>query len=589
MPYSARRKDSQSFWFEQRIPRDLLPRLRGREIIIQFPPMKDAREVLVQCRVRDAVRFSLRTTDNDVRLARTGLAIAYLQSLYEAARNGPKSLTPKQLVALSGEVYRLYATKFDENPGSPSAWAAWKSFNRAALEGRLANAPPIEVGAVPADELAARDAFGQNLTAGVNALSRSDGEIGLESRFGKLTSWVLTIHGLEVDSATRLVLLREVARAAQDAGWRNKRASEGDWSPDPNEKRFPPIAALTPSTSVTLADLFDRWKAEAKPAASTITTWRGSVRRFASHVKNKDAASITREDVIGWKDALLAEGLKAKTIRDGHLAAIRRLFAFGIDNRILQTNPAQGVRVALRRRAGEGRQPYTDEEVARLLALARAERNEARRWLPWLATLTGARIGELAQLRGANIRKVDGVLVLELRPAPDGGSFKNEGSERFVPLHPALVKEGFGSFVESKGSGPLFYTGRVRKGRQESSRHASKGVTNRLAGWIRASGFNDPRKAPSHALRRWFKITADRVGIATAHSDIIQGHSARTEGDGYRRAGISMATVAELIAKIPVPLLDEEVSLGEPALFDTSTASPEPITEAVSTVLPLSR
>ena len=93
---------------------------------------------------------------------------------------------------------------------------------------------------------------------------------------------------------------------------------------------------------------------------------------------------------------------------------------------------------------------------------------------------------------------IDGIHVLELRPAEDGGSFKNEGSERTVPLHPAIIAEGFLDFVKVRGKGPLFYG---RSSGDPTRKHASKGVSNRVGEWVRASGFTDTRKDPNHALR----------------------------------------------------------------------------------------
>src|SRR5690606_22292015 len=95
---------------------------------------------------------------------------------------------------------------------------------------------------------------------------------------------------------------------------------------------------------------------------------------------------------------------------------------------------------------------------------------------------TGARIGELAQLWGSRIKEIDGIPAMVLAPAEDGGSLKNEGSERTVPLHPALIEQGFLDFVKARGTGPLFYR---KSSGKPAKKHASKGVTNRLAGWVR--------------------------------------------------------------------------------------------------------
>ena len=201
-------------------------------------------------------------------------------------------------------------------------------------------------------------------------------------------------------------------------------------------------------------------------------------------------------------------------------------------------------------------QPYTDEEVARILALADKEMHPARRWLPWLMAFSGARVGEVAQLWGQRIVEIDGIPLMKIAPAEDGGSLKNEGSERDVPIHPAIVKRGFLKFVAQRGGGPLFYRGGRRSPRspegKASGRHASKGVANQLAGWIRSKGFTNQRKAPSHAFRHWFKTTCLNLGIQETIADAIQGHAGRRgEADTYRH--VSLAMKMRAIKRIPVP------------------------------------
>lgn len=146
------------------------------------------------------------------------------------------------------------------------------------------------------------------------------------------------------------------------------------------------------------------------------------------------------------------------------------------------------------------------------------------------------------------MRVVNGILIMELRPAEDGGSLKNEGSERQVPLHPALLAAGFMKFVEEKQHGPLFYGRPSGKG----ARHPSKGVVNHLGDWIREQpGFDNPRKAPSHAFRHWWKSMASRVGIPDSRADAIQGH--KTQGEAARYRHIDLKTKKEDIDRIPIP------------------------------------
>jgi integrase len=308
-------------------------------------------------------------------------------------------------------------------------------------------------------------------------------------------------------------------------------------------------------TPLTFESLWIRWEREAKPAPSTISTWWGYVTQFQRHLGHDDPRRVTPDDVVAWEDALLARGLTS--VRDGHLAAVKTLFNYGVRNRLLKRNPAQGLTTARKTQAGKRRLPYDDDEVARLLSLADRETRPSRRWLPWLTVLSGARVGEVAQLWGNRVVEIEGIPVMKIAPAPDGGTIKNVGSERDVPIHPAIIERGFLDFVESRVAGPLFYTGRKMK-REAGGRppkHASKGVANHLASWIREQGFCDPRKDPSHALRHWFKSKCLALGVQDSVVDAIQGHTLKG-GAAATYRHISLRTMADAINQIPAPITE---------------------------------
>lgn len=548
MARATTRNDSSAGQFYERVPADLRDRIRGKILLVELPAVGSLPPVTVSATAGTFLRFSLRAADPAAVKYRQVAASEQVNRQYEAFRKGPTGLTHKQLVALSGEVYRLYIDQFQENPGTPDQWAAVKAFNRAASEGRLLIVPVASLNDLDT-VFAAEATFGADLTLGINALPRSESAPALEARFGWQTNWVLTKHGLMVDAETRTRLLTLVGSAMTDAAWQLKRNAAGDYSPDPKADRFPKFEAT--GSGLSLEALFDKWKAETKPSASTLSTWRGlPLASLKDHLANKssDVRRIEPEDIIAWKDAIVARGLAAKSINGTYLGMANAIFNYAVMNRLMAANPAAGVRVAGRARAGTGQLPYENAEVARLLDLAQKEARPDRRWLPWLAASTGARIGELAQLWGSRVKEIDGIPVIVLAPAEDGGSLKNEGSERTVPIHSTLIEQGFLEFVKGRGTGPLFYrksSGKLTK------KHASKGVTNRLAGWIREAGFDDPRKAPNHAFRHWFKSAAVRVGISDSMADAIQGHAGKTVASRYRH--FSIKGMADAIALLPLP------------------------------------
>ncbi|HEY8383847.1 MAG TPA: DUF6538 domain-containing protein [Microvirga sp.] len=216
MTYVNKRPDSSLCQFRMRVPRDVLALVKGRHVPILFPAFRADPALAVTAKIGSEVKFSLQTRDETVACARDRIARAHLDRVFDAARSTRQHLTHKQLVALSGEVYRNYVQIFEDEPGAPDDWAAHKAVNRAVLEGRVEAAPSIHFGTVADRDLAAVR-FGSNLTEGVNALPRRETPTALEQRFGLLADWVLALHGIDIDGPTRQRLLGQVGSAVMDA------------------------------------------------------------------------------------------------------------------------------------------------------------------------------------------------------------------------------------------------------------------------------------------------------------------------------------------------------------------------------------
>jgi integrase len=178
----------------------------------------------------------------------------------------------------------------------------------------------------------------------------------------------------------------------------------------------------------------------------------------------------------------------------------------------------------------------------------------ARRWVPWLCAYTGARVGEITQLRGSDVIKRDGTHALRI--TPEAGTVKS-GKARVVPLHEHLIEQGFAMFAESHGDGPLFYkpapkgkadaTGKPRKPRYQQTRQ-------RVAAWVRSLGITDPTLQPNHAWRHTFKQIADHAGISERTSNYITGHAQRDTGATY--GAPTLAQMADAMKKFPRYSLD---------------------------------
>jgi len=333
------------------------------------------------------------------------------------------------------------------------------------------------------------------------------------------------------------------------------RHARGDYRPDKWAEQFPKYEA-TADLNLTPWSLFERWIAKAKPANSTIDRWRSVFLRLGSDFPNTAAAALLPEQMQQWANGLISSGRTAGTVADVWIGAARTVFGWAIQEKLLSRNPFTGWRLKVPKKIRTREtKAFTDDEIKTILnaALAikvRSKSDAAKRWCPWLAAYSGARMGELAQLRGIDVVNSSGIAAVKI--TPEAGTTKT-GRTRTVPLHKHLIQQGFLEFVKSNGNGPLFYNEpkditatsdptNPRKPRYVKARE-------HVASWVRCIGINDPELSPNHAWRHTFKAVGFRCGIPEKVLDAIVGHAPASVGRGYGEP--TLADKARELRKFP--------------------------------------
>src|SRR5262249_19628367 len=151
-------------------------------------------------------------------------------------------------------------------------------------------------------------------------------------------------------------------------------------------------------------------------------------------------------DIVRWKLHLIELGNSPKTINDGKLAALKAIFRWGVDNELLNANPASGVSIRRGKKAGGKMLGFEKDEAAIILAAAARATKPLYPWVPLLCAQSGARVSEVCQLRDEDIRTEDGIPFMHFRP--EAGALKTSTSERKVPLHPRVIEAGFLEFAQ---------------------------------------------------------------------------------------------------------------------------------------------
>jgi len=558
MTRPTKRSGSSRSQFKKRVPSDVLKVARGKQIYFSLPKAHTSDEhILVPAKVGTHIEFSLRTSEVSLAKLRLSKAAEQFERFCAAYREGPRGLTLKQCHALAGVVYHDLATGvFEDDPISAEWWRSVHEVVHDVLTGRT-----LTIDTFP-DE---------------GKLRR------LDKYVGPFVTPTLSRLGVIPADEDRPKLLRAFAQAVIDAARKLEKNAKGDFTPDPTAVRFPKwedkANNVNSSSGLTATELFDVWQKHPDQKTVTPSTLASYAAVFAKLkaflVKRRGTepavASLTREDFRAFIDMRSEEdGVSAKTINGVDLAAINSVFNWAVEQEKLTANPAIGVKRRVRKGTENGtrkRKTFNDAEAAAILKHAmnypaRAGRREdpklvaAKRWVPWLMAYTGTRVGEMVQLRKADIAEFDGHSAINI--STDAGTVKTKGAWH-VPLHPHLIEQGFLDFVKEAKSGHLFLTPRPDLYRPDAKASRTndprgilgplQGVKNKLASFVREVLTDPNGPAPNHGWRHYFKARG-RGHIDGTVLDAFGDHAPRSVAERYGRDELFKAMVAAL-SKIP--------------------------------------
>ena len=529
------------FFLNARVPTDLARRLRGSRVIL---PVGDA---LATVSVTDKIFLSLRTKDPNVARERFAATYAALVAHWIAAREGPKPLTHRQIVALAGETYRRRIETIEGDPEhGPYLYEKDRALNREAFESFKRGDPgDRELDEAEALLLAAiQRPFGPQLLAlelGCDvdtAYCKVTYAEALEDLFGFEADRVCAAHALTIDPTTRSRLLVEIGKAMDKVGTRVAASAAGDYSVD-HSQTFPAFTGPTVAASSPLpthakksisaqVERFVAYNAD-KRAPSTLRRYGPSLDSFVRFHKDGDIRLVTGETLLSWAEHRRdVDRISVPTINGNDLVAVKSLFSFTkakAGGSLRCDNPTDGIRLDGPRSTQDLDKKFSIVEIAAILLLARRARprkgypraSACRRWAPWICAYTGARIQEVCSLERKDVRRRDGVWTIHLPRT-------KEAISRWVVVHEALIDEGFVAFCEGAPEGPLFTGDKPQKA--SATRSTAEQRASEMATWIRANVALEATVSPNHAWRHTF-ITAAREAkfYPLEMIDVITGHN----------------------------------------------------------------
>ena len=329
-----------------------------------------------------------------------------------------------------------------------------------------------------------------------------------------------------------------------------------------------PAAAEGPQRLwLSLDDLVSKWAEERPRRDRSVDMWKRTAALFTQVTGKSMIREITKADVLAFKASLQKKNLAPATI-DSRLNHLRAVFRFGVTNDLISADPTATVQSPVGKRAKDALLQYDPAALAAVFGSdvylqgmrPVAGGGEAAYWLPLLALYTGARMNELGQLRPKDIVQeryydADDVeqaawVIRLVEDQREGLTLKNANSSRRVPVHGALINQGFLRLVEaarSKNQARIFPD-------LKPDRYGN--ATGNWSKWYgkylrTVCGVSDTR-VTFHSFRHSFKHHARMCGLDKAVNDALTGHSGGSTGEDYGGLEYPLRPLVEGMARYRV-------------------------------------
>jgi integrase len=560
-------KRGSTFWHRAAIPADIKNTYPKSEETFSLKT-KDPREALV------LVRKAAAEVDERFATHRRRLATQSSPSLLE--------LTAEQIARIE-ELY--YAHLLDEDEE-----VRLDGFYEADGEKPAAPTPTFE------EYVEAAREFGQDAR---HMLARGKVDVFFRGEAEEVLTW----EGLELRLDPASPSWKPAGRAIQSAIVRAQSAIAGRNAGDIVPTPAPPVspkAAMPSKSGAPLASTVRREWLEEKSKERWVAKTRHEHEVWTQHfldlVGDRAIDTYTKADGRAFKQALQrlpANWNKHKSLRDlQFVEAVDRAGELSLPpmsskniNKLMQfvgsmwlwatrhydevtASPFKGLSIDIGKRARDDRDPFTSAQLEKLFSApiytgcASARRwkeagnevlsDSGRYWVPLISLFSGARLGEVVQLRVEDVKEERGVLRFALVDEADDQRLKNENSRRSIPVHPLLTELGLPDLLERRhrsGEARLFPDLELGKDGYYSS------TFSKFFGRFLESVGAKTHKTSFHSFRHNFEDACRAAGMPTNVMNALQGHGEEGMAGRYGQ-GFDLATLNQWMRKIVYPELD---------------------------------
>ena len=352
--------------------------------------------------------------------------------------------------------------------------------------------------------------------------------------------------------------------AAYEAMAREDERNEGDFTGLPSHPLIAqPVEMPEPENVITFKQIIDQEVKrrargrDSKPLPErTVGYYRRATDAFAAHRKSNNAATVTIKEGEAWRDSMLDSAeFGNKTIKQ-YLQNASTVINWGQSIFREELHPGQNPMSKVQRPDYKERpsylKAYTENEAKLVLAAARKQELPLLRWIPWLCAYSGMRVQEAGGLKKEDFFQHRGRWLYRVTTI-GGRGLKNEGSERRIPVHQALIDEGFMEFFEGASSSWLFLGVLGEKINAQP----------RVSEWVREMiPFEQrPDLQPNHGWRHYFEDLCRLYLVPDDARKYITGRKGGGSADMYGKSDLMLGGLAKAMDMIePINLADEKAT-----------------------------
>lgn len=325
----------------------------------------------------------------------------------------------------------------------------------------------------------------------------------------------------------------------------------------PSTPATPQAAPPAPSQCMTLRQLYERWLKSKKRTRSSESYCLLAVDSCIKVIGNLHIDQLTRAHGDTYRSWLHTQDLSSKTARM-RLVWVKTLLRYAHKElELIPRQPWEGLDIQVSKE--QTRRAWRDEELQQLFGQQLFTKydtpkgcksgSDAAYWIPLIGLYTGARIGELAQLRADDIFVVDGTPMLRITDSGAGQRLKSDASKRDIPIHSELVRLGLLEYAQAiKAAGyerlwPILNANPERPGLY---------ISNWFGEFRREAGLTE--KYPDfHSFRHLIRTRMSKAKIPEKVQDVITGHETQGSIGTKVYQGIDLEDRIEAIEAVSFP------------------------------------